>query len=240
MRKPSDLAKARKPIALDFLSRFLYVHKLPFRSDLHVVSNLLSYSQTYRVRCEEQGDINALIEFIDVCGEQALAPKWVLDRIGHTRWILSPDFLAWAKRFAAMQHCPPGTYLFDLNESPLAEKEAVAFVQAVQEHARDTLYRIGRALANVPGSGRKKELSPEEAGLRKKTSNLQSTRDRRALRYCDKAWNIYTRKTKGISDKHTLREVARSIAREKLARGGAAKKEGIRLFLERVNRTLPG
>src|SRR4051794_40023250 len=79
VRSKSELAELRKPVELDFRSRFFYAHNLPFRPDLSVVSNLLSYSETYRVRCEEQRDINALYEFIEICGEQALTAKWVLN-----------------------------------------------------------------------------------------------------------------------------------------------------------------
>jgi hypothetical protein len=172
VRKQSDLAEARKPIEQTFLVNFLYAHR-GLRPNPQVAAELERLKEEYRTRCEDRQDINALVQYIEVCGEHALAAKWVQDRIAHTRWILKPDFPEWARLFAVRLKCPPETYLFDPNEPPLSVNDAKAFIAKMREDARDILYRIGPALANV-GSGRPPEEKTDEESKQSGRERKQS------------------------------------------------------------------
>jgi hypothetical protein len=220
VRSKTELAEARKPLELDFENRFLYAHNRPFTPDLPVISNLLSYSEKCRIRCDEQGDVDALYEFIAICGEQALRAGWVLNRIKHARWCLSPDLLLKAKHFASKHHCPRGTYLFYADQGPLSEEDAQAFVKKLQDVARNVFYRIGRALANVQGSGSETALSPEDRQEHRQKSNRQAgakrSHHKTAKRLAEKIkkeaeWLV---KRKGMEQKTARREAERVVVGE--------------------------
>jgi hypothetical protein len=72
----------------------------------------------------------------------------------------------------------------------------------------------------------------------KQKSNLDSQQLRRARLYCDRLWGEYVSQTANVTDVQVLRDKALALIREACARGGAAKKEGVRLFQGHVKQAL--
>jgi hypothetical protein len=108
------------------------------------------------------------------------------------------------------------------------------------ENARKYLRRIGSVLADPLG---RPEITKAEREQNKQTSNLQAQHDRRALQYCNRAWQKYIDakerlKTEGITDTSLFLTVVSHVVKEEFSRGKAAKEEGKRLFLQRVKQDL--
>ncbi len=103
--------------------------------------------------------------------------------------------------------------------------------------AKQFFERVGQALSWGP-RGQHTKLSDTERKERRRSGNRTTQNVRRALQYCDDLWDTYTKETKGVSDINTLRKIVRDIARRACAHGGAAKQEGVRLFLGQVKRDL--
>lgn len=105
--------------------------------------------------------------------------------------------------------------------------------------AKQFFQSLGQALS-AGTQGRHRKLSDTERNERRRSDNRTTQNDRRALQYCNDAWDKYTKETKWVSDINTLRETARDIARRACAHGGTAKREGVRLFVGKVNQDLQG
>jgi len=130
-----------------------------------------------------------------------------------------------------------------LAEPPVMERLHWQWLLACyQEHpkgkrAKQFLKHLGQALSWGP-RGHPLKSSETERAERKRSNDLAIKQDHRALRYAAQLGNMFTQQTSGVNDTNTLQEKALDIARKGLSRGGVAKQEGVRLFLDQVRHDL--
>lgn len=172
MRKRFDLTEKRNAIEPTLFEKLFSAGGVPLSPTSQRSAELERRSEEYRVRCEEQADEKVVIEYIEDCGERALAAEWVQEKIHFARMVLAKDFSTLERTFAALDPSPPIIYALEPNGSPVSRDVAI---KRLRKRAQVFLYAIGRALANV-GSGRDKELSPEEAKQKKRESTKKSKR----------------------------------------------------------------
>lgn len=106
--------------------------------------------------------------------------------------------------------------------------------EAKRSRAKGILEKICPPLATLD-PGRPVELTEKQRQQNKRQSTLQATQDRRASAYCGRLWTIYQERTARFpsEDVKTRERVAAAITKES-PRGGPAKQESVRLFLEQV------
>jgi hypothetical protein len=125
----------------------------------------------------------------------------------------------------------------------LAEPRVLPLVQewwltkGKNEKARENLQKVCDVLSERVG--RPETLTEEERTQRRAKSRLEDQQSRRAIQYYEKARQRYMKKqedlkSKGILDKDILEQVREQIMAEEFSRGGEAKKEAKRLFLQKI------
>lgn len=165
-------------------------------------------------RRTEQGDVDALFEYVAARGEDALIEEWVREAI----W-------SWRRILLDPKTIPVG----DGDGTMLTARDR----ERIREWARRSLKRIGNALA-FEGGGRKKKRSPKEIIQ----DNTGKTQERRAQDYLRRALdrlNEEIEKQKpGTRKAFTL--LALHVEEECFSRSGTALDIAHERFLDEVKR----